>query len=206
MVKNGLGGNKAKKNASKNFNINDRAIRYSQCDDEKYAVVQKILGNNMCQVLCIDGKERQCVIRGKFSGKGKRNNRISKGTWILIGLREWEVSSKDRCDLLEVYNENDKQKIIKNENYDFNGFLVYSQDEQFDDNLNFISNTIEDLDNDNISKKNENEYFIFESDSDDLEEDLNADNHSSDKLVDLDDKNNLNKTISKFGEIDIDEI
>ena len=29
-------------------------------------------------------------IRGKFLGKGKRDSVLSKGKWILVGLREWE--------------------------------------------------------------------------------------------------------------------
>jgi hypothetical protein len=67
----------------------------------------------MCQVQCIDGKTRACIIRGKFAGRGKRDNFISTGTWVLVGAREWECSSKEdqKCDLLEIYSDNDRKKL-----------------------------------------------------------------------------------------------
>ena len=110
MVKNSGGGNKAKKFASKSYTPVQRATRYAIEKEELYAVVNKIMGNNICEVLCIDGVIRLCVIRGKFSGKGKRDNLLVRGKWILIGIRSWEVTTKDKqkCDLLEVYNDNDK--------------------------------------------------------------------------------------------------
>ena len=86
MVKN-TGGNKAKKFASKSFNIPNKATRFSSDPAELYAIVNKLMGGNICEVLCIDGLTRTCIIRKKFSGKGRRNNFLSKGKWILIGLR-----------------------------------------------------------------------------------------------------------------------
>lgn len=203
MVKNGMGGNKAKKNASKNFNINDRNVRYSSCNEEKYAVVTRMLGNNMCEVVCIDGKDRQCVIRGKFSGRGKRQNKLSKGIWVLVGLRDWEVSSKNRCDLLEVYSESDRNKIMKNENYDFAGFLQYDENNNFEDNLNFV-NVIE-SDDENINKSED--YFNFESSDSELDDinieksELNEPNEKSFKS-----KSEIIKVSDKFGEINLDDI
>ena len=70
MVRN-IGGNKAKKFASKSFNISNRATRFSLDKCEVYAIVTKLMGGNICEVLCIDGCHRLCIIRGKFSGKGK---------------------------------------------------------------------------------------------------------------------------------------
>ena len=87
MVKN-LGGNKAKKFASKSVNMSNRATRFASETGEVYAIVTKLMGNNICEVLCIDGRERLCVIRGKFLGKGKRDNILSRGKWILIGLEQ----------------------------------------------------------------------------------------------------------------------
>ena len=55
MVRNN-GGNKAKKFASKTFNISEKATRFSTDKDEIYATVNKMLGSNICEVLCIDGK------------------------------------------------------------------------------------------------------------------------------------------------------
>ena len=82
MVKNN-GGNKAKKFASKSFNIVDRATRLAIETDEVYAIVKQMLGSNICEVMCIDGTVKLCVIRGKFLGRGKKDNRLARGTWYL---------------------------------------------------------------------------------------------------------------------------
>ena len=116
MVKNVSGGSNNKKFARKNTapsgRINSK-LRVVEEDGEIYAVVTKIFGGKMCQVQCIDGKTRACIIRGKFAGRGKRDNFISAGTWVLVGAREWECTSKEdqKCDLLEIYSDNDRKKL-----------------------------------------------------------------------------------------------
>jgi len=142
MPRNTGGGNKAKKFANKSFIITDRATRFASVEGEAYAVVQCMLGGSICEVLCIDGVTRLCVIRGKFSGKGKRDNRLSRGSWILVGLRDWEITSKvkPKCDLLEVYNDNDKEKLIKNSRENFRIFLSTNEDDIIDeDQLKFVN-------------------------------------------------------------------
>ena len=145
MVKN-QGGNKAKKFASKSFNMSDRVTRYASEEGEVYAVVQRILGNNMCEILAIDGTIKLCVIRGKFSGKGKRDNRLAKGTWILVGTREWEITTKDKqkCDLLEVYSESnyERLKTSVNENWNLLKPLKLNDYENDDDNDIVFTNNI----------------------------------------------------------------
>ncbi len=118
MVKNTSGGSKTKGQARKFATFKpSNALRLSQDDYEIYAQITKILGGSMCHCDCIDGKTRLCHIRGKFRGRGKRDNLISTGTWVLVGLREWEVgkeSSKgklENCDLLEVYSDLDKERL-----------------------------------------------------------------------------------------------
>ena len=116
MVKNVSGGSNNKKFARKNTapsgRINSK-LRVAEEDGEIYAVVTKIFGGKMCQVQCIDGKTRACIIRGKFAGRGKRDNFISAGIWVLVGAREWEDTAKkdQKCDLLEIYSENDRKKL-----------------------------------------------------------------------------------------------
>uniref|UniRef100_A0A6C0BXJ6 S1-like domain-containing protein n=1 Tax=viral metagenome TaxID=1070528 RepID=A0A6C0BXJ6_9ZZZZ len=84
-------------------------------DGELYAQVTKMLGNGMCHVLCQDNKTRLCFIRGKFRGRGKRDNMISNGRWILVGLRDYESEKAcgklDNCDLLDVYSDQDKERL-----------------------------------------------------------------------------------------------
>ena len=118
MVKNTTGGNKSKSQARKSFsggsgNSNGK-LRLVKEEGEIYCQVVKIFGSMNCSVVGTDNITRRCVIRGKFRGKGKRDNMIRPGTWVLVGAREWECHSDGSpatCDLLEVYNEVDKEKL-----------------------------------------------------------------------------------------------
>jgi translation initiation factor IF-1 len=102
-------------------------IRTSQDPNEIYAIATKMLGNNMFHCHCIDNKVRLCHIRGRFGGRNKRDNVINAGTWILVGLREWEnigtttSSSKklQQCDLLEIYSGISKERLKELEDYDW---------------------------------------------------------------------------------------
>ena len=115
MVKNTSGGNKAKGFARKNFTKGSSTLRVSNDEAEVYAQVSKLLGGSMCHVVTLEGTEMLCHIRGKFRGRGKRDNLISNGTWVLVGLREWEKeASKGKllnCDILEVYSDYDKDRL-----------------------------------------------------------------------------------------------
>jgi initiation factor 1A len=127
MVRNEGGGNKMKHLARKHVNGSsqpqNKFLRVSQSKDEIYAYIVRLLGNSMCLVKCVDGYERLCHIRGKFTGRSKRENALSQGTWVLIGLRQWdaekEFASKvsktekkiQKCDLLEIYSASEREKL-----------------------------------------------------------------------------------------------
>ena len=115
MVKNTTGGNKSKGFARKGFIKTDYALRTSTDPAEVYAQSTKMLGGGACHVKTIDGIELLCHIRGKFRGRGKRDNFIGMGTWLLVGLREWEKEAAKgkllNCDVIEVYSESDKIKL-----------------------------------------------------------------------------------------------
>ena len=116
MVKNSIGGNKAKRQGRKFVGTVSSKLRVSMEDGEIYAVVTKLLGNAMIDVLCIDWTQRICIIRNKFRGRGKRDNCVAIGTWLLIGKRDWEIvdgNKKEKCDLLEVYTLNDIEQLKK---------------------------------------------------------------------------------------------
>ena len=53
-----------------------------------------------------------CHIGGKFRGRNKRSNYLSVGSWVLVGLRDWENPVKN-CDLEYVY-EKDEIEQLKN--------------------------------------------------------------------------------------------
>ena len=131
MVKNTTGGSKHKGQARKlvsNFKQNNK-LRIAEEEGEVYAQVIKMLGNGMCHVSSLDGVKRLCFIRGKFRGRGKRDNTLRIGTWLLIGLREWEMEKKfsetdlQKCDLLEVYSDLDKERLKKTVHCDWNSFI-----------------------------------------------------------------------------------
>ena len=127
MVRNEGGGNKMKHLARKHVNGSsqqqNKFLRVSQSKEEIYAYIIRLLGNSMCLVKCVDGYERLCHIRGKFTGRSKRENALSQGTWVLIGLRQWDadkefaskVSKTDKkiqkCDLLEIYSASERDKL-----------------------------------------------------------------------------------------------
>ena len=110
MVKNKKGGSSHKKMARKfvNNNATPRKLRKAKPDDgEIYAKVTQMYGNGMCNVMCMDGVERLCIIRRRFKGRNKRDNLVVAGSIILVGLRNWELLSgnkKPKVDLLYVYS------------------------------------------------------------------------------------------------------
>ena len=135
MVKNVHGGNKHKSQGRK-FTTGKASnkLRIAENEGELYAIVTKMLGNGMFDAFCIDGIIRLGHIRGKFSGRGKRDNFVEIGKWVLVGEREWDIQSnadktkiaKLKCDLLEVYNEIDKERLMDTVRMDWN--ILIAQD------------------------------------------------------------------------------
>jgi translation initiation factor IF-1 len=117
MVKNTSGGNKSKGFARKNMIKRDTALRVVQEEGEIYAQAVKVMGGSIASAIDIDGNPLRAHIRGKFRGRGKRDNFIEPGTWLLVGLHTWETDKSTKpdemrnCDILEVYNETDKNRL-----------------------------------------------------------------------------------------------
>jgi len=119
MVKNTHGGSghksQARKNTTTGKSTSSSKLRLMNTeDDEAYGQVISILGGSTCAVLCHDETERLCIIRGKFRGRGKRDNTLYRGCWVLVALRSWSgttAKGKEQCDLLEIYSELDKKKL-----------------------------------------------------------------------------------------------
>jgi hypothetical protein len=178
MVKNVKGGKKSKNVARKNIMSNNgqRRVRLSTGPLELYAQVIKYLGNSMCHVLCSDLKTRLCFIRGKFKGRGKRDNRVESLTWVLIGLREWASTSDksgklDACDLLEVYSELDKSSLQDKElTVNWKSFTTINTttstvDDEYE--VQFTTNTTADEYKELISSQDESNVHIHLVDEDD---------------------------------------
>jgi translation initiation factor 1A len=151
MVKNATGGSKTKGQARKSTSVpSSNRLRISEDVCELYAQVTALLGNGMCHVICIDGKSRLCHIRGKFRGRGKRDNFIGRGTWLLVGIRDWESGeSKEskgklqNCDLLEVYKDLDKDRLKNSVHVDWS---VFVDNDKKNSNLEKVQDTVEFMD------------------------------------------------------------
>ena len=110
MVKNTVGGSKTKGFARKSFNKSSTSsIRLPQNELETFAIVTKMFGGGLCQVITNQHEiTLNCVIRNKFKARFKNMNLVSLHSIILVGFREWEsVDNRKICDLLEVYSNDD---------------------------------------------------------------------------------------------------
>jgi translation initiation factor IF-1 len=127
MVKNNFGGNKSKGFARKNMVKSNTRLRVAEEEGEIYAQAVKVMGGNIATAIDIFGNPLRAHIRGKFRGRGKHDNFIGQGTWLLVGLHDWQSKNGDikDCDILEVYSETDKTRL-KNSvtNVDWNKFVA----------------------------------------------------------------------------------
>ena len=148
MVKN-FGGKKTKGMARKNLTAKpNNVLRVSTNEFEKYSQVLKLLGNGMCHVLCDDNVTRLCHIRGKFRGRGKRDNFVKTGSLLLVGIREYEsggdAKKLQNCDLLEVYGDQDKEKLkqsVTNVNWRLlSANLMTNEEADEKEDIQFIDN------------------------------------------------------------------
>ena len=146
MVKNKKGGSGHKRQARKHTTGGHSFNRTRYADDplELYAVCTKVYGGGNVAVKCQDGKERLCVLRKKFKGRGKRDNTVAAGIYLLVGLREFEcvaAGKQEKCDLLEVYSEHDKKVLEQNVsdiNWSaFRGFGMGNDETVQDDGFDF---------------------------------------------------------------------
>ncbi len=204
MVKNNKGGSSHKKQGRKYTNEgggSNNKTRFSEDPAELYAVCNKVYGSGHILVKCQDGEERLCVIRKKFKGRGKRDNNVSLGTWVLVGLREFEqrvVGKQEKCDLLEVYNESDK-KVLENYETEIAWNVFRGISNHYVSEENDLDETFEFGDSKQIEYEElmENK-IISNSDSDSDEDESDDKNLNTEK--DLSKKNNDNSII------DVDDI
>jgi initiation factor 1A len=145
MTKNTTGGNRQKSKARKNVNASatpTTQLRTAKEEGEMYGQVLQMNGGNVCSIQTLDGKNLLCIIPRNFV-KNKRDNFIKKGVWVLVGSREWE-STKKKCDLLEVYNDTEKEKLKKTIKHNWDLFSKFESDNKFmneeDDKLIHFSN------------------------------------------------------------------
>jgi initiation factor 1A len=166
MVKNKTGGNKGKKFGRKHLGGNsfNAKLRISQEEDEVYACVTKLLGNGMCHVNCLDSKSstknRLCIIRNKFRGRGKRDNNLVMGTYVLVGVRSWETikeGSIEKCDLIEVYNQSEVTRLKSQEEKNWKLIHIADLTESKEDDMSDVGFSFENkANNSELEKQLEN--------------------------------------------------
>lgn len=126
MVKNKTGGNKAKKFGRKHMQdepLNVK-VRFVTEEGEIYGVISKVFGQGQLEVTCHDGVIRHGILRKKFRGRYKHDNKIVVGAWVMVGLRDWQSKTegkKEHCDILEVYNEDEKAKLLEQSQINLKG-------------------------------------------------------------------------------------
>ena len=191
MVKNTHGGSGHKKFGRK-FTATSKSnkLRISEDEAEIYAIVTKMLGNNMFHCCCIDGITRLGHIRGKFTGRGKRDNMVQGGKWLLIGLREWDITTltdksstkakMQQCDLLEVYNDTDKLRLRDTVSADWSVLdkndVSRDLSEKTDDNSGFIFGTDADFEREKLEEEMKSATVKkITMKIDDVEEEVNID-------------------------------
>ena len=115
MVKNTSGGNKAKSFARKHTQQSGNENGDNRTPVEPFELigtVTKMLGNGMFYVKTETHPQLLGHIRHKFKARNKKDNFISAGSSVIVGLREWEDPNFKNCDLIYIYN----QTIIGNDN------------------------------------------------------------------------------------------
>ena len=98
MVKNTQGG-KHKNQARKHLTATTSSkLRLPEDDMECFAKVTAMSGNGMCRVAVAHQHDVLpdvcCHIRGKFRGKNKHRNMVTRDYFVLIGLRDWTPTLK----------------------------------------------------------------------------------------------------------------
>ena len=129
MVRNTQGGSKTKSMARKST-APVTVVDYSPSDPlERIAIVEKMYGNGMCQVITTDSEKLDllCHIRGKFRGKSKKHNMLTVKSKVVIGLREWETPYKN-SDLISVLTSYEDAGTIPETNCENDSFIFSSED------------------------------------------------------------------------------
>ena len=168
MVKNTKGGKGAKSMARKSVSSADSSFPIPTSSLEHIALVTKMFGP-ACEVILSDGTILFCHIRNKFKGRRKSSNFISIGSFILVGLREWETLNPPKnCDLLFVYDSLQTNSLLERfslPSLSHNSHNTHNtHDSLFHNDHSFSS----DNNNNNLSSSDNNNLSIYTHSIDDL--------------------------------------
>ena len=105
MPRNKTGGKKTKK--GKNYE-GRKFITIGQNDQDcqRYAVVERALGNNRFELKFLNGE----TILGIKRKAIRRNQWINAGATVIVSLRDYQ---KDKCDIIHLYTDEESRKLRK---------------------------------------------------------------------------------------------
>jgi translation initiation factor 1A len=105
MPRNKTGGKKSKK--GKNDEVR-KFITISKDDQDcqRYAIVERALGNNRFELKFLDGK----TILGIKRKAIRRNQWINAGAIVIVSLRDYQ---RDKCDIIHLYTDEESRKLRK---------------------------------------------------------------------------------------------
>lgn len=171
MVKNTKGGKGHKSLGRKFQNQPNKFLKEPSDPLELYGFVSRMLGNGMCEIICMNenNEEMKLVghIRNKFRGRHKRNNLVTQYSIVLVGLRDFETIKKN-CDLICTYDSNqikqlksdisNKEKIELLERMNPSERLLQSNNN--DDEFEFANGDNEGFEDISYNNINDNNEFI----------------------------------------------
>ena len=175
MVKNTFGGSKAKSFARKSFiHTVSTPLLFPTNTYECIGCVHRLLGNGRCLVKIIHPtvSEIQCIIRNKFRGRSKRNHLITVGSFVMVGLYDWEEPSFKSSDLLHVYTEEDVSNLRSVPSLQINTIAVESTFSTSSDSAtaaaidNFVFSSHDDIHIETASSETKKENSISKFDAD----------------------------------------
>ena len=153
MVKN-KGGNKTKGKSRKTYRIKELSLKdLKKVDNQEYAFVVSVLGDGRCDLMCYDKIKRLGILRGKL----RRTTRVNKSDLILVSLRGFQ---DNKCDILAIYNELDKEKLIKANEIYYSFTRTGSLIEDLKDEFNSIDEKVETTHEEKVNKVNTSELNI----------------------------------------------
>jgi hypothetical protein len=164
MVKNTSGGNKAKSFARKHYNQQNNNFILPSSQLEIFASVHKIYGNGIILTFNPSYGFINTHIRHKFSARNKRDNLISIGNIIIIGLREWEHPFYKNADLIYVFDHKEIQHIKNSSIIDYPSFFQEGNTHNDNDIIfNDSTDTFPNIDssNANISNTSQTDTILF---------------------------------------------
>jgi len=149
-----VGGKKTKSKGGKSHKKGARQEQKQELvfkeDGQMYAQVVSMLGSSRMKVVCDDGKERTCTIRGKLV----RRAWVAPRDIVLVTLRDWERTD-DKCDMIGKYSHEEARRLNMYKELPVNMTLIDKEEEategkEEDGGIEFTWSDDEDLDIDAI--------------------------------------------------------